>query len=230
MTSQMGYIPMDGLSSGDGDMSLMFLSANDIMYVKEVDDDWYSAHQTGPNHNLTIQDGDKLDGFTKMYMSDEPASALGCKFQYQACDTKGTNGECSRPGGILDLASGYLTPTKGGEVIEWVWSAPIIIPDIISALTITSLTSRSSLDQSVSGPLPTNQWQNDVENWHNITLANLQGGVILNAAGPGDAGILQYFWRYAQSDSEKYFCKNQVSVPKGSNFFTSYHPSQLVPC
>lgn len=194
-------------------MSLLFLSANDITYTAEINDDWYSAHWSpGPPHDILNFDGG--DQFVKYYMADEAASVLGCKFQYQACRTTAAYPrDCSRYGGAYDLADGYLTPTKGHKVFSWVWNYATVINDIISSLSISSLTSRFNLFDGVQGRLPDDQWQIDVENWHNIGLMALQGNMVLQGAGPGDTGIQQNFWRGPKTETERYFCRNQVRTP-----------------
>lgn len=204
------YSPIDGLLQGDGDIALVFLSANNIKYSEEINDDWYATHQTlGSSHNKTYV------GTTSMqyYISDEPASVLGCKSQYQAWSPSDPNMAsqhgCSQLGGIVDLNEAQLTST-GRDVVSWMWNFPADLNDVIESLTISSLTSRFNLAEGEQGRLPDNQWQLDVENWHNIVLTELQSSMLEQAAGPGDPGVLQYFWKPARTNAEKYFCHNQV--------------------
>lgn len=72
---------------------------------------------------------------------------------------------------------------------------------------------------NLQGALPANQWQLDVEYWHNIALAALQGLRVDSAAGPGNSGMLKYFWNKPHNDDEKYLCRNQVRT---------YSPSMLL--
>lgn len=138
-----------------------------------------------------------------------PHQSWDAKFQYQICNS-GPQERCSRVGGLVDLLEGSLTPTTGDKVISWIWKDPFSIMDVITDLRITSLTSRFNLAQSTQGRLPDNQWQIDVEYWHNIYLTSIQGNMLDKASGPGDAEILQYFWKRPETDTEKYFCENQV--------------------
>lgn len=178
-------MPIDGLFHGDGDVSLMFLSANNILYTEKVDDYWYLAHQNS-GYKFRFASGGGTDNDMKIHLSDEPASVLGCKFQYQACDSKtALQGGCSRVGGIDDLWDSFLTPTNGRNDTSWVWSDYLNINDVIASLRISALTSRFNLGEAIQGYLPDNQWQLDVEYWHNISLAALQGNMIDQAVGPG---------------------------------------------
>lgn len=206
------WYPIDGLFRPDGDTDMVFLSANNIIYTDEINDDWYSAHQT-PNADFDVVSpgGDDSRGGVNYYMSDEPASVLGCKLQYQACKPGVSSQDgCSRLGGILDLANGYLASPEEQQILSWMWPYPWSVDDVITFLQISSLASRLNLEQGIQGQLPDDQWQIDVENWHNINLAHLQGRMIDQAAGPDDEGILNCCWKRPETDVESHFCKNQV--------------------
>ncbi|KAL9111595.1 MAG: hypothetical protein Q9227_004083 [Pyrenula ochraceoflavens] len=204
---QSTFLPLDGLFQGDGDVALFFLSANNILYSGQVEDPWYSAHQPlgRPIHSGVTS------GAVQYYLSDEPASVLGCKMQYQVCDANSpTNGNCSQFGGVVDVDFSQMPHNdKRGKVMSWALGAPKSVLSVVTSLKASSLTSRFSLQESSQIALPDNQWQLDVQNWHNIVLASLQGGVVDSATGPNDPGMLQYFWKRPGSSEEKYLCKNQ---------------------
>ncbi|KAL9619578.1 MAG: hypothetical protein Q9160_005854 [Pyrenula sp. 1 TL-2023] len=197
------FYPINELFDGDGDVGLIFLSANDIIYPQVVNDPWYSAHQEitqdaafGPNAST--------------YLADEPTSVLGCKMQYQMCDLQSE--KCSQLKGLQDTNSILPLPsTKMNETMSWVWGFNPTLMDVLSTLKVSSLTSRFSLEESVGGPLPDYQWQLDVENWHNIILASFQDLAVTFARGPEDADILKYFWERPETEVQKYLCKNQAS-------------------
>ncbi|KAF4543485.1 Cytochrome p450 protein [Lasiodiplodia theobromae] len=121
------FDPVDGLRRIDADVSLIFLSANAIMFTGEVNDPLYSAHQPLP---------------------------------------------------------GMRTPGTGNE-------------------TITLYT----LNQGIQAKLPDNQWQLDVEHWHDISMASLQSGVVNAATGPSDPSILEV-WQSPQNAEEHKVCHN----------------------
>lgn len=197
-------------------MVLIFLSANNVQYFEEVNDDWYSAHQRPPFQNLFHEytSNGSLKAMN-IYMSDEPASALGCKLQYQVCDPgESSPGRCSRLGGAYDLGPpDLMTPTEAqqkNQAILWVVNSAQTLDGIIGEMGGRALTSHFGLNKGAQGPLPDDQWQVEVENWHNTSLAALQGNMLDQAVGPEDTGILENFWRGPKSDIEEYFCKNQV--------------------
>ncbi|KAL9625278.1 MAG: hypothetical protein Q9160_000680 [Pyrenula sp. 1 TL-2023] len=210
LPDQSSFIPTEGLFDGDGDVALFFLSANDILYSKEINDDWYAAHRPmGQDYQSSTATGQ-----ASYYLADEPAAVLGCKSQFQACDLNLAAGQqCSAPGGSYDVVYSHLQRTdKRGKVLAWILGAPKSIFDVAISLRSSSLASRYTLRQNIQVGLPDNQWQLDVENWHNIVLAGIQGGVVDSATGPSDADMLKYFWRRPDSDEASYLCKNQKVI------------------
>lgn len=172
-----------------------------------VDDEWYAAHQTT---NDTIYDSVAADALP-YYLSDESASVLGCKEQYQSCDAVLPPEEGCSP--LTGSASIYFRPrsptSKWEKAFYWgitLWG----ISDIVLSLSSFSLTSRFTLASGIQVVLPADQWQREVENWHYIQLATLQGAAVDTAVGPGDPEMLKYFWAKPENDVERYLCKNQV--------------------
>lgn len=204
-----GYVPIKGLYRPDSDLTMIFLSANGLQYPQMIDDDWYSAHKPSdlPLDSVSSEKRSKVSS----YYADEPASVLGCNSQYQVCDLQNDPSQgCSRLHSADDVEGELKSPiTK--TILNWMWS-----PDrpsvyyVLEAIGITSLTSRFRLLEDFSGPLPDNQWHLEVENWHNIALAGVQGNVVARTAGPGDTNIFQNFWRKPETDIQRSLCKNQV--------------------
>lgn len=206
------FTPIKGLSQRDGDVAIFFLSANGILYTRPVDDPWYSAHRIGLN-NTGYFTGAKPVTF---YYADEAASALECREQYQICDPVLPSEQgCSSWGGLLDI--GYTTlprtpPDSGKEkMISWATAALGGIVEAAFSIGVSSLVSRYRLSADVQVPLPTNQWQTEVENWNNIRLARLQAMAVNTATGPGDTAMLKNSWQRPSNKEENYLCQNQVS-------------------
>lgn len=190
----------------NSDLDLVFLSGNNVLYTSEVDDAWYSAHRyIGDAHSPTF------NGVMKAYISDEPASPLGCSSHYEICNPESSAEQgCPVSGGVQDLLYPNLPEeNKAFSIAPWITNQFSELTSTITSLSITSLTSRYGLNLGVQSSIPNNQWQSEVENWHNIGLTSLQN-VINTAIGPGDSDILKYFWKPPKSDLQKYFCKNQV--------------------
>ena len=212
------FLPIKELIPDDGDMALVFLSANRVYYFEAVEDDWYAAHRQ-PNDSLMLAStgqGSSVSSSTRFYLADEPASVLGCKMSYQTCDpTVSPENGCTPVSGSTDLNFSIKQPrTRRDRLIRWIWSAGgLDTYFIVSSLKESSLTSRFRLLNQFQGSLPADQWQLEVENWHNITLATYQGLIVDAAAGPGDAGMLKTFWTPPNNTEEKYLCQNQVCLP-----------------
>ncbi|KAL1623516.1 hypothetical protein SLS54_004506 [Diplodia seriata] len=64
----------------------------------------------------------------------------------------------------------------------------------------------------VQGPLPDNQWQIELEHWHNISMAYFQESVISLATGPSRPGALRYLIPPNGTEQQN-LCKNQASIP-----------------
>ncbi|KAL9616477.1 MAG: hypothetical protein Q9160_008672 [Pyrenula sp. 1 TL-2023] len=220
----MSFLPIKELAEGPGDTLLIFLSANGVRYVEPIDDDWYAAHQVEKG-SVDYADG-RSHGLIDLYLADEPASALGCKLQYQSCDlTLPVDRRCSPWGGMSSVAFFDGAPnTKMGQLMNWVITFDSI-NTIIRTLRESSLTSRFRQEDVVSGPLPADQWKAEVENWHNVVLANLQGRRIDMAAGPGDTEMLEFFWSKPNNEEQRYICKNQKIV---STAYTNFSTMWLV--
>lgn len=203
------FIPIEELAQKDGDVTLVFLSANGVLYTEPVEDSWYAAHQTSKS-TARIIDSPYL-GSAPTYLSDEPASALGCTEQYQNCDTtlpleKG----CSPLGGMGTTDSDFQRPTTRREKALYWGRSEFGLRAVLNTLQSSSLTSRFGLSEGIQGPLPADQWQLEVENWFNILLATVQGMNLDIAIGPRNGEMLKYFWKRPSNDVEKYLCKNQV--------------------
>lgn len=201
------FIPIQELAQVDGDVSIFFLSANGIFYTEPVDDEFYAAHRT-TNYSLTDI---PFLGHEPIYLSDEPASVLACKEQYQSCDPNLPPERCSPLNGVDAISFAYRSPATKWEMALF-WGLGIYrVQDVVQQLQSVSLTARFSLNQGTQGSLPANQWQREVENWHNILLATFQGSAVIQAVGPGSSEMLKYFWTKPNNDVEGYLCKNQVS-------------------
>ncbi|KAL9617378.1 MAG: hypothetical protein Q9160_007828 [Pyrenula sp. 1 TL-2023] len=83
---------------------------------------------------------------------------------------------------------------------------------MVQVLKSSALMSRFRLGLNIQTPLPASQWQTEVENWHNGSLAILQGLRIDQATGPGDTEVLKYFWSKPGNKEERYLCKNQYGT------------------
>lgn len=210
---------MDGLKRTDADIGLIFLSANAIMYTGEVNDPLYSAHRPLAGLRLAVVANETVT----RYLRDEPAAVLGCVLQYQACNSKSPqNRGCTPPSGVGDLLFNIFKMTESEkEANTFAYYLRIALTNlrlnapysIAGRLGEWSLTSRYTLNLGVQVQLPDNQWQLDVEHWHEISMASLQGAVVNAATGPSDPSLLEY-WEGPQNAEERRICQNTVRMPK----------------
>lgn len=107
----------------DSDVSLIFLSAEGILYTGEVNDDWYAAHRVAFN-STSASSANLPHGSVQVYLSDEPASVIGCKSHYQVCSPTSPPGkDCFLSGGYWDLSNPTLSKANdASSLIPWVTS------------------------------------------------------------------------------------------------------------
>ncbi|KAF9732853.1 hypothetical protein PMIN01_08535 [Paraphaeosphaeria minitans] len=70
------------LSQTDAVGSPLFLDSTDMLYRKKEDDPWFSAASKAPQW---LKDGLRGD---PLYVSDEPATVIGCTSQVLYCNPK----------------------------------------------------------------------------------------------------------------------------------------------
>lgn len=177
------YLPIPELQHPAADVTLVFLSANDIRFVKPSDDSMYSAH---------LNAGSSLSKNISAYFRDDPVRVLGCISQYQYCNpTLERDITCTPLDGIMRvqaLAQSLWQTEKQKALFNWSASQiqhdAIGLPEVLRSLGVSSLTARHKLLGGVQGPLPSNQWQLEVKHWFTTVLADLQRSVVETATGP----------------------------------------------
>ncbi|KAF9636592.1 hypothetical protein BFW01_g7488 [Lasiodiplodia theobromae] len=192
-----GFFPIAQLNRSEADVSLYFVSANDIVYPNQVDDPLYSAHfqwgtYYGEDSNMTL------------YCRDAPATVLACAHQHQLCYAGANSSSLSSPSescqpllGITQMTDTfYANPNitsksaqAAGMLILAMWYG-FSAQHTVRTLGISALTARQSLHSGTQAPLPPNQWQHEVQHWHDTSLAVLQRQVIELANGPFDQNIV----------------------------------------
>lgn len=209
------FIPIPDLQRTDGSTTIFFLSTQEIVFLKQVQDPWYQATTRG-----AIQyDWTGMDGNTRLYMKDEPASPLGCVEQEQLCNPNlPEERQCSPLGSNLDLFDSIASSWDGrysAEKQEFIYAAfrfyNIHFYTFLHGLGARMLRSRDSLYSGFQSPLPPNQWQLDVIHWFNIALVSTQEAFLEMAAGPSDSVVVPYFRRPNGTATVNGFCKKPGS-------------------
>lgn len=223
-----GFIPIQEISNVSGNIVIVFLSGNRILFPTPHDDGWYRAKTAGPKLSTTASTGK-----AQAYTFDEAASPLGCLQQWQWCNSAypGTSG-CGPLASSLDAIIGALPKfnltldqltrdsqervrlhTAAGARLNWSFMMHSFIENgiasIIATLGTRSLVSQSSLYSGVQTTLSENQWQLDVTNWWNIMLATYQSAFVETAIGEADPE-LQPVLLGPSNKYEQQVCKSQV--------------------
>ena len=195
------------------DVTLFFLSANDIMFAEQSNDSWYSAHVRS---SKTIGRTD-MPGRMYVYYRDDPVRILGCASRYQFCNANlKSNVSCTPLTGISAVQPlvESLWQTEGQRALSR-WSISAILNDaigvweVVMGLGVSSLTARNKHAAVLQAGLPDNQWQLEVEHWFTATLAYLQRMMVEQASGSIDRNLLQG-WRRPQISKENLLCGSQV--------------------
>lgn len=220
------FIPDIRLRRTDADTLLVFLIGNGVLFSEKTEDDWY--HATTP---FGVLESSISTGSSNAYQSDEAASPMGCTRQYQYCKLRESGvRECGPLASWADAFAGAApifgvsadkldedrpvsTSEEGSRLI---WSYMTILTGqgaslefIIRQLGADSLASRSSLSESIMGPLPTNQWQLDVLQWWNIMLAVTQASFV-DAAHRPNSTVTDRHRVLPVNTYEENFCKSMV--------------------
>jgi len=159
-----------------------------------------------------------MAGNTTLYRQNEPGSPLACYEQHQLCFTRaGENDTCTplvSSGDLRQLSTTFLSDNHVGPGLGWLYNTTIRTMTLtfhpIANLGTRALMSHTALNGNYAEPLANDQWQQDVQFWHNTNMAFLQEAFIRAAKGPMDV-TLGDLVRTAESPVEREICSNQVS-------------------
>lgn len=193
------FSPIPELRRLDALVSLIFLSASQILFIEPVDDDWFAAHRSATASENNPGEADPFGHFT-LYVSDQIISVLGCAEQWQYCKPDGAN--CTKfddfIGVSTDAPNFFDTDMQKQTLFDWVTAYDGTGGDLfnfIGNMPIGALTAQNSLTGNVQGPLPSNQWQQEVLYWHSIRMAKMQKLMIERATGPSDTAMDPFMLR-----------------------------------
>lgn len=106
---------------------------------------------------------------------------------------------------------GDSTP-EAADRLQWVIATAFTalqLESIVHTLGTRSLLSRFSLYSNVQAPLPDDQWQREVELWHDTVLAFMQESFVAAARGQSDDAKLGKLFMEPDSAEAKRVCANQ---------------------
>jgi hypothetical protein len=167
--------PIPELNRRDADLSLFFLSQNQLGYLTPVLDPWFSANGT---RSVTIS------GRT-ISQPDKPVSVIGCAEQYRMCNP--TTSTCTPWSGfsslrdpIMKLNTPNYTPPQLATASRLLLalSTGTNVYRLVTSLGVSSLWANNLVFGSIAPGLPDTQWQTEVLGWFQTLLAKLQADVL----------------------------------------------------
>jgi hypothetical protein len=205
------FEPIPELAQTKADLTMFFLSFTG-MYLKPIEDPWFSAHREAKfsNPNIFLQ---------SRFSRDAAISSLGCTEQHRFCSS---NHSCTEFGGF-DQIQNNATFNAGLSPHQNVTFDRVLralaysgLRNVVMQLETTTtpmLASNVSMSGKsgavVSTGLPDKQWMLEVNYWHSIAMAKLQRQILQWATGEiaAEPQYVQYLLPPTE-EPDKWFCKN----------------------
>ncbi|KAF9636305.1 hypothetical protein BFW01_g7200 [Lasiodiplodia theobromae] len=232
-TSASNFEPIPPLNIPNADVSLFFLSGNQVIYTAPTNDSWYRGNRLVSEAAAILPPNPGVQG---PYFSSEAASPLACAVQEQYCSASlpsTADQRCSPLASSADALANITAMLQDDEValqrFKWLAAATtgraLDLPTAVGRLGVQLLTARDRLQGGVQGGLlPDDQWQKDVMHWHATTMAQLQGLFVETATGPPGDGVLLPWLVRPSSPVERAMCQNQPTPPSPSSPSSSSSP------
>ncbi|KAL7621859.1 hypothetical protein AAE478_007359 [Parahypoxylon ruwenzoriense] len=181
------FLPIPELDTSAGDETLFFISNNGLRFVEPCDDPIFSAH---------VPFWDPLDN-AKCYLEDRLTGVLGCLEQYQWCDS---DSRCSAIGGVNDAKDHVPSISPTAFQNATIRMLQHILRDIASLPSTAALPNSNLVADLYANlpnqlPLPSNQWQIEVQAWHATVMTLLQQGILQWVVGASSPTLHQYINR-----------------------------------
>ncbi|OJD33670.1 cation diffusion facilitator family metal ion [Diplodia corticola] len=194
------YKPIPALDRKDSTVTLIFLSTNQVDFMSNSGDVWYSTNTLISNQSKT---------FDPMYAGDQPASPLACVSQHQLCNPNLAPPPGGRPGPAPTAATctppfsswpdslrhvAHLWPSPSHRAaMTWSYEHALRLENdivgVLGKLSAAALDSSATRALGVQSPIARNQWQRDVERFHNVSMAGVQRLFVEAATGPLDPAV-----------------------------------------
>ncbi|TGJ88130.1 hypothetical protein E0Z10_g635 [Xylaria hypoxylon] len=221
-SSPYSAVPIDLISRQDGDVFVLFLLGNGVLFAQSSEDQWYRVAPAGSNLKAYGAD-DESDAL--LYFPLEPASPLACTAQYQFCNAG--SGQCGPLASRIDAiaaAAPYFDTTyadfqadngrteRAARFIHFIKSAIMpnspSIDDLLTRLGPEALLSQRHLVTGWQYNLEENQWQQDMSYLWDMMMANHQSALLDAVYGPTDPEVLEGWVNYTTPNLQK-LCNNQ---------------------
>ncbi|KAI8626174.1 hypothetical protein F5Y19DRAFT_466563 [Xylariaceae sp. FL1651] len=188
ITDYSTFAPDPYLFGNDSDIVLAFLSANEITFVEPTLDAWFKATKPAGTYTYTFNQNQ-----AQVYRQNEAASPLACTQQYQICSPNLPKDiGCSILGSSNDVAESAQALYKDHDDLErlnwftYIYLQGATLITVLGDMGSNSLRAKKTLNYGSQAHLATNQWQIEVQYWHDITMASLQKWFLTTAVGSTD--------------------------------------------
>lgn len=249
------YLPIPALQRSDGDVTIIYLAGDGVIFGESSEDEWYRPFVPGTRGvEYTTNTNTTNNGSIPYYLPEEPSSPLGCVQQFQFCNSaQPDSSNCGPLASFLDASYGAgplfgtsleeilngdpMTPLGSRAAILLSWLATIMstnpgtVGSLINILGAKSLASQSRQYKGMQFGIASNQWQIDVTNWFDTLLALQQASHITAVVGPGDALVDTGIWVLPKDASHQVLCNSQVSrdLFRSGTFLTTGYRKCAVP-
>jgi hypothetical protein len=202
------FAPIPDFQRSEADVTLLFLT-RPLVYTERVNDVWFNASVPFP-----------VDGWSgPKWVSPVAASVMGCTEQYQFCRRQ----HCTPLSGLYAgneeqaRAAGFNPPQLATFRVLWkaAWATQMRYSLVILGSDVL-LAKRKVYTgfHLLSQGLPENQWQTEVENIHNISMALLQRRVVdhvlpSEVGRPDDAGLEGWDFNKENDTESQVLCSRQ---------------------
>ncbi|KAJ9641577.1 hypothetical protein H2199_005547 [Coniosporium tulheliwenetii] len=175
--SESAFTPIPELSRTDADVSILLLN-NLVTYTGKVADPWFEA---------TLQISRNV--LAEAWVSNSTLTGIGCTEQYQFCNFD----RCTPLNGLYSFYPFTAPPDLGLNPMQQ--ATHRVLGPNIGAIRMSNYLSflkneillANTLTYGpigISTPVPDTQWQTEMENIYNITMAGLQQNVVDHASAP----------------------------------------------
>jgi len=170
------WVPIPDFTRTDADISVHFLSQNDVLYISPVYDPWFSANGT---YNATTSDGKTF------ISSDDWVRVMVCAEQYVVCNP--VTSQCSSPAGFAGLVGQLpaLNRTLGFNKAQQAAADRMAaamgkssVYNTVADLGSQALWASNFLMGNLSPGLPDDHWQTEVFGWFHTGLAHAQASIL----------------------------------------------------
>lgn len=188
----------------------------------------FSAHKSALSQLIAMGQNTSAAEFDDWYSADVATTILGCTDQFQICNAR--TGACSDLQGIQPWASVdavlafidtyHLSPLQAdtfGLLVNHL-SLNNMYNSIFGRATYALRAQETLSDLSQVAPLPSNQWQIEVQSWFETNLAKLQERSVQFATGP--RGSREGKERVALTDQSPLCQAQKVRCPAGTMSFS----------